>query len=163
MRDQRIMTVATIALAGALASGCSLVRNDDLNQAALAGDRSRCAALLKKGANVNGAGMHGMKPIMSAAKGGNLETTGYLVSNGADVNSHNDSGSALMWAVDSGNEELLKFLLMKGADTSWTNADVQTVLDFAAKMRKTNLVAVLRTWPKRAEPNAPPKAPPPHR
>ncbi len=163
MRDQRIMTVATIALAGALASGCSFVKNDDLNQAALAGDRSRCEALLKKGANVNGAGMHGMKPIMSAAKGGSLETTSYLVANGADVNSHNDSGSALRWAVHSGNEELLKFLLMKGADTSWTSADGETVLDFAAKMRKTNLVAVLQTWPKRAEANAPPNAAPPHR
>ena len=163
MRDQRIMTVATIALAGALASGCSFVKNDDLNQAAQAGDRSRCEALLKKGANVNGAGMHGMKPIMSAARGGSLETTRYLVSNGADVNSHNDSGSALMWAVDSGNEELLRFLLMKGADTSWTNALGQNALDFAAEKRKTNLVAMLQTWPKRAEPNAPPNAAPPHR
>src|SRR5690349_6435184 len=121
MHDQRIMTILIIALAAAIASGCSFVKNDDLNQAALVGDRSRCEALLKKGANVNGAGMHGMKPIMSAAKGGSLETTKYLVSNGADVNSHNDSGSTLMWAVDSGDQELLKFLLMNGADTSWTN------------------------------------------
>jgi ankyrin repeat protein len=163
MHSQRTVTVATIALAGALAFGCNFVENDDLNQAALAGDRSRCEALLKKGASVNGPGMHGMKPIMSAAKGGSVETTRYLISNGADVNAHNDSGSALMWAVDSGNEELLRLLLVRGADASWTNALGQTALDLAAEERKTNLVAVLQSWSKRAEPNAAPIAAPPHR
>src|SRR5579871_2433366 len=96
-----------------LTAGCALVKNDDLNRAALAGDRARCEILLGRAANVNGAGMHDMKPIMSAAKGGSLETTRLLLSKGADVNAHNDSGSALMWAVDSGNEELLSFLVFK--------------------------------------------------
>src|SRR5467141_3974893 len=68
----------------ALAFGCKFVRNDNLNQAALAGNILRCNTLLSKGVNVNGSGMHAMKPIMSAARGGHLETAKYLVSKGED-------------------------------------------------------------------------------
>jgi ankyrin repeat protein len=145
--------MAAIILIGAIASGCSFIKNDDLNQAALTGDQARCEALLRKGANVNGAGMHGMKPIMSAAKGGHRETVSYLVSKGAYVNAHNDSGSALMWAVDSGDEELMQFLLSHGADPGWTNSLGQTALDLAADKQRTNLVSILQRWPKKEEPS----------
>jgi uncharacterized protein len=151
MRSQIQMFIGTIALTGVLGLGCRFARNDDLNQAALAGDKRRCEALLTKGANVNGAGMHDMKPIMSAAKSGSLDTVRFLVSKGADINAHNDSSSALMWAVDSGNEELLRFLLMKGADTGWTNALGHTARDFAAEKKYSNMVRILETWPARAE------------
>jgi ankyrin repeat protein len=145
--------IGSLALAGVLDSGCHFIKSDELNQAALAGDRTRCEAILSKGANVNGAGMHDMKPIMSAARGGSLETVRFLASKGADVNAHNDSGSALMWAVGSGNEELLRFLLMRGADAGWTNALGRTAHDIAVEEGKTSLVSILETWPKRAEPN----------
>lgn len=144
------LTIAGIAL---LAVACKFVRNDNLNQAALAGDRARCEVLLSKGAKVNGAGMHAMTPIMSAAKGGSLETVQYLVSSGADVNAHNDSGSALMWSVGSGNESIVRFLLMNGAKAGWTNALGRTALDFAREKKATNLVHVLETWDPKGEPN----------
>jgi len=82
---------------------------------------------------------------MSAARGGSLETVKYLVSKGADVNAHNDSGSALMWAVDSHNEQIVEFLLKNGADTTWTNSLGQTALDFAREKKATNLVGILAT------------------
>jgi len=152
MRSQIQIILGTVALAGVLGFGCRFVRNDDLNQAALAGDKGRCETLLTKGANVNGSGMHDMKPIMSAAKSGNLDTVRFLVSKGGDVNAHNDSGSALMWAVDSGNEELLRFLLMMGADTGWTNALGLTARDFAAEQKSSNMVRILEAWPASAKP-----------
>jgi len=144
--------IGSFALAGVLASGCRFLKNDELNQAALAGDQARCEALLIKGASVNGAGMHDMKPIMSAAKSGSLETVRFLVSKGGDVNAHNASGSALMWAVESGNEELLRFLLMKGADATWTNALGLTARDFAAEKNSSAMVRILETWTTEAEP-----------
>jgi hypothetical protein len=150
MRIQMRVLVGTFALAGVLALGCRFIKNDDLNQAALAADQARCEALLSKGANVNGAGMHDMKPIMAAAKSGSLETVRLLVSKGADVNAHSDSGSALMWAVNSGNEELLRFLLMKGADAAWTNALGRTACDFAVEKKNSNMVRILETWRTRA-------------
>ena len=130
-------------MVGVALAGCRFIRNDTLNQAALAGDAKRADVLLSKGANVNGRGMHAMTPIMSAARGGHLKVAKQLVAQGADVNSHNDSGSALMWAVDSGNEELVSFLLQSGADLRWTNALGTTALDFAMEQKKTNLVRVL--------------------
>jgi len=101
-------------------AGCTLVKNDNLNQAALAGDRARGEVLLKSGADVNGGGMHDMKPIMSAAR---------------------------VWAVTSGNEELVRFLLANGADPGWTNSLGNTVLDFARQKGVTNMIPLLQKRP----------------
>jgi ankyrin repeat protein len=156
MRAKPIILAACIlAVAAAVTFGFgrNFVRNDNLNQAALAGDIHQCDNLLSKGANVNGAGTHAMKPIMSAAKDAHLETVKYLVSRGADVNAHNDSGSALMWAVDSGNEEIVQFLLLSGTNVRWTNALGETALDFARTKKANNMIRILETWPKKAEPD----------
>ena len=142
---------SAIVAAGLFTAGCTFVKNDNLNQAARAGDRARCQALLRKGAHVNGVGINDMKPIMSGARGGNLETVRYLVSKGADVNAHNDSGSALMWAVDSGNEELVRYLLVSGADAGWTNALGNTVVDFARRKGATNMIPILEKQALKAE------------
>ena len=114
-----------------------------MNQAALAGDFKRTTELLSNGANVNGRGMHAMTPIMSAARGGHIRVVEQLVTKGADINGHNDSGSTLMWAVGSGNEELVRYLLRSGADVRWTNALGITALDFAREQQKTNVVRLL--------------------
>lgn len=132
--------VAGIALGW---GGYRFIRNDELNQAALAGNSKRTTELLSKGSDVNGRGMHGMTPIMSAARGGHLKVVELLVAQGADVNSHNDSGSVLMWAVDSGNDELLSYLLRSGADVGWTNALGSSALDFAREQKKTNVLRLL--------------------
>jgi ankyrin repeat protein len=160
MRSPGICSASSVVALALLAAGCAFVGNDNLNQAALAGDRARCEALLKKGADVNGAGMHDMKPLMSAAKGGNLETARYLVSKGADVNAHNGSGSALVWAVNSGNEELVRFLLVSGANPEWTNALGSTVVDFARQKGATNMIPILQARPLKAELGAPPNGGP---
>ena len=151
--------MAVIVLTVAFVSGCSFSKNDELNQAALAGDQVRCEALLRRGAKVNGAGMHAMKPIMMAAQGGHVDTVRYLVSQGADVNAHNDSGSALMWAVDAGTEELTLFLLTQGSNASWSNALGRTALDLAGEQGRTNLVSLIETWSKRTRPDTAPNAP----
>jgi uncharacterized protein len=134
------ITVGVVAIGLA---GCQLAKNDELNQAALAGNSERMTELLSKGADIDGRGMHGMTPIMSAARGGHLKVVARLVAKGADVNSHNDSGSTLMWAVESGNTGLVRFLLRNGADVRWTNALGKTALDLAREQNKTDLVRVL--------------------
>lgn len=149
MHKQRPIVAVAFVLIAVLASGCSFIRNDDLNQAALAGDQVRCEVLLSKGANVNGAGMHGMRPIMSAAEGGNLQTVRLLVAKGADVNAHNESGSALMWAVDADNTEIVRFLISNGAEPTWTNALGETALDFARRKQATDLIRLLEKEPSR--------------
>lgn len=120
-----------------------LIRNDKLNQAARAGDSGRVTELLNEGVSVNGRGMHGMTPIMSAAEGGHLEVVKLLVTKGADVNGHNSSGSALMWAVDSGNEEVVRCLLQNGADVRWESELGDSALSFAREKKRTNIVRIL--------------------
>ena len=152
MRSPRIFLAFAIVV---VFDGCSFSKNDNLNQAALVGDRTRCESLLSNGAAVNGKGMHDMRPIMSAARGGHLETAMYLMSEGADVNAHNDSGSALMWAIDSGNEELVRFLLANGANARWTNALGRTAVDFAREKRASNMLQLLVARTAQAESGRP--------
>lgn len=151
MHKQRSIVAAAFVLLAMLGSGCSFIRNDDLNQAAFAGDQKNCEVLLSKGAIVHGAGMHGMRPIMSAAEGGNLETVRFLVAKGADVNAHNASGSALMWAVEADNAEMVRFLLLNGAESSWTNALGETALDFARRKQATEIIRLLEKDHTKAE------------
>ena len=151
MDRQRSRFAVTAVLIGVLASGCSFSKNDELNRAALAGDQARCEVLLSRGANVNGAGMHGMRPVMSAAEGGHLQMVRFLVANGADVNAHNVSGSALMCAVDSDHAEMVRFLILNGAELTWTNSLGETALDHARRRQAADLIGLLEKEPAKDE------------
>lgn len=119
-------------------------KNANLNAAARSGDLNACKELLSRGADVNGRGMHGMLPIMSAAEGGHAAVVEYLVSVGADVDGHNTSGSALMWAVDSQDEATVRVLLQHGANADWRNHLNETALDHAEINDLVRIVEILR-------------------
>ena len=120
------------------------LRTDSLNQAAQAGDIVRVNSLLSSGAAINGIGMHGMTPLMSACAGGDLPMVRHLISLGADVNGHNVSGSALMWAVDSGSLEIVELLIENGVDTSWKNHQGDDARSFASEEGKTAIAELLQ-------------------
>src|SRR5688572_22871099 len=100
--------------------GC-FVKKEELNQAVARGDEASVKDYLARGWDVNGRGMHGMMPLMIAAKTGRTNMLSLLIEKGADVNSHNDSANALMWAISSGNEDSVRLLLQAGPDLTWTN------------------------------------------
>lgn len=59
------------------------------------------------------------QPLHVACTRGSLEEATILVENGADINGIGDMGyTPLHYAVASGNSELIKYLLSKGADQS---------------------------------------------
>ena len=87
----------------------------------MTGDVPALKSYLDKGWDVNMRGLHGMTPLMEAARTGQLTACRYLIDKGADINEHIDSGSVLMFAVASGNQELVSYLLQKGVDTKWKN------------------------------------------
>jgi ankyrin repeat protein len=63
---------------------------------------------------------------------GQLEVAQFLVINGANVNSTSLNGSTpLMMAVQSGNEQLVKFLLDSGADLQIRNTQGFSAIDIA--------------------------------
>ena len=74
----------------------------------------------------------GWNPLHYACAKGHLEVAQFLVANGAIVDSLSAGNTTpLMMAVQSGNEQLVKFLLDKGADLQLKNANGLTAIDIA--------------------------------
>ena len=74
----------------------------------------------------------GWKPLHYASATGQLEVAQFLVSKGATVDSRSLNGTTpLMMAVQSGNEQLVKYLLDNGADLQLKNDFSITAIDIA--------------------------------
>jgi len=74
----------------------------------------------------------GWTPLHYACTRGQLEVAQFLIANGANVNSISINGStSLMMAVQSGNEDLVKVLLDKGADIRLRNTQGYSAIDIA--------------------------------
>ena len=137
-----VFALLALVLAGRRFYG--FILNDELNQAAQAADVSRIDKLLSAGADINGAGMHAMKPLMSACKGGDLRTVEHLLTKGADINSHNDSGSALMWVIESNKPDIVRLLLEHHVDVDWRNCLGQDARSFAREEGNGQIIELLR-------------------
>ena len=121
-----------------------VVINDELNSAAAVGSVPSVQGLLRAGAGIEGRSVHFMTPLMSAAKGGNLNTVLFLLSRGADVNAHNGSGSVLMWAATSGNAGVVRALIAHGVDVNWRSGAGGTALQTARENKHPAVVTMLQ-------------------
>lgn len=89
------------------------------------GNSATVKLLLDHGASANSANVLGATPLMAAVAAEDLDSARLLLDHGADVNAkpNMDGGgfiwgggrTPLMWAAFLGNEELVKFLLQRGA------------------------------------------------
>lgn len=80
----------------------------------------------------------GWTPLHYASSRGHLEVVQYLLANGAIVDSMSPGNTTpLMMAVQSGNEQLVKLLLDKGADIKVRNGNGLTAIDIAVIYEKT--------------------------
>ena len=80
--------------------------------------------LLARGADVNGKGVMGFTPLISASQR-NLKIVDFLLSKGAKPNQQNDYGdTAIIFAANNGETEIVATLLKHGAQinggTGWT-------------------------------------------
>jgi hypothetical protein len=74
----------------------------------------------------------GWTPLHYACAKGQLEVAQFLITNGAIVDSMSlGNTTPLMMAVQSGNEQLVKLLLDKGADLQLRNSQGLTAIDIA--------------------------------
>ncbi|OWS68884.1 ankyrin repeat domain-containing protein [Polynucleobacter campilacus] len=74
----------------------------------------------------------GWTPLHYACAKGQLEVSQFLIANGAIVDSMSlGNTTPLMMAVQSGNEQLVKLLLDKGADLQLRNSQGLTAIDIA--------------------------------
>jgi hypothetical protein len=115
---------------------------------AAAGNGSTAAVqlLLDKGANADARTKLGESALGNAAGAGNAATVKLLIDRGADVNSRNSRGySPLMLAAgsDAMNAEIVKMLLAKGADTSFSADYDETAHILASRRGRTEVTRLL--------------------
>lgn len=82
--------------------------------------------------------------LQVAAMCGNNMIVRYLVENGADVNSVDDTGfTVCMYACESGNREVIKYLLECGVDINKEDNNGRTVLSVASSKNYCDVVTYL--------------------
>ena len=131
----------------ALTPFCALIRidrADTLIASVRAGNVEATKALIDKGCSVTTYDFHGLTALMVAADKGNIEMCRLLLDRGADINAHNDSGSVLMWAVESGNRKLVVFLLSKRTDPNCKSAIGMDAGGQALEIDRPDLAALFR-------------------
>ncbi len=117
-----------------------------LMAAATNGSPDAVRLLLEKGADANVRSKLGESPLGNAAGAGSAETVKILLDRGADVNSRNIRGySPLMLAAgsDAMNADIVKLLIAKGADPSFSADYDETAHVLASRRGDTQVTRVL--------------------
>lgn len=133
----RLVLISIAAVIGLLC-GCA-PRTPVLN-AAEQGDLERVKQLLNQGHSINERDpmvKFGWTPLMAAIYQGHTNVVHYLITAGADLNLHDNTGETpLMWAIAHGDEGLnmVQDLIVHGADLSATNKMGVSVLSCAEAM-----------------------------
>lgn len=116
-----------LALFVALLSGSLVVAqntkeqlNNQLFEAARAGDAALVASLLDKGADVNAKFRYGATVLFKAAERGHANVVKLLLERGADATIKDTyyGATAMTWALDKGHAEVVKLLLDKVPDAA---------------------------------------------
>jgi len=116
-----------------------------LSQAALTASVPMVEQLLKAGADPNAAQISGLTPLMTAAHSGNVNVVKALLAHGANVNAKTteSQATALMWAVQDQNEEIVKVLIDAHADVHAAAEKGFTPLLFAARNGDIEMAKIL--------------------
>jgi ankyrin repeat protein len=126
-------TILTLFLATVLATAAA-VPNAKLPEAAMQGDKTAVALLLKQGVDVNSAQGDGTTALHWAAYHGDVDMTKALLKAGANVKAATriSAMTPLYMACQNGNPAVIEALLNAGADAREVNTNGTTVLMTAA-------------------------------
>lgn len=131
-----VPTRAVLCLAAALAAAPAPARVDlpDLTVAAIRGEARRVEALLRWGADPDGAGWLGLTPLAATMRrcAAAPEVVYILLRAGADIETRSGIGATpLMLAHQTGRADLVELLLAFGADPEARNMYGDSVEDYA--------------------------------
>ncbi len=153
MISKRISMITTLGLAVILilallplvaTAGAGEILDQQLVEAARAGNAQKVKDLLQKGADANAKNHEGTTALMFAAYQGSQEMIEALIEKGADVNAKDNEGStALMAASLGGDLSGVEALLEKGADINAQNERGFTSLMWASHDGHIEIVRVL--------------------
>ena len=116
-----------------------------LSEAAMRGDRTAVAALLKQGVDIDGAQGDGSTALHWAAFNDDLETTKMLLAAGANVKVSTREGAItpLFMAANNGNAAIIEALLKAGAGANSVKSSGTTALMLAASSGSADAVKIL--------------------
>ncbi len=130
-------TVAVLLKGGADPMGRNKVGDDALNYGAIKGNLSIVKQMVAAGVPVNR--KQGWQPLSYAVFGKNMDVFNYLMKQGADPNGNNpNQASALMFAAQLGQDDMVDRLLDAGADPTWTKGG-DSAVDWALKAGNTDI------------------------
>jgi len=99
--------------------------------------------LVEKGANINKANENGETPLFISCKNGNEAIVKYLVKKGANIDKGNkDDETPLFILCKNGYEAIVRYLIEKRVDIN-KNMDSKSLLYYARKREKQNIVQYL--------------------
>lgn len=111
--------------------------DDALNYAAIKGSLPIVKSLIARG--VPPTRPQGWQPLSYSVIGKQLAVFNFLMDKGADPNGNNPTQvSALMFAAQEGQEEMVDRLLAAGADPTWTKGG-ESAVDWAFKAQNTDI------------------------
>jgi ankyrin repeat protein len=132
-------------------SSCGGLRRRASSTCCIHGHAEAVRRLLDAGANVDGA-LHGLTPLMAAARGGHGDIVRILLAADAEVNlmsgprrgcTDDAASTALTFAAGQGDLETVRLLISAGADVSARNGDNETALMRATQRGHTEVVKAL--------------------
>jgi ankyrin repeat protein len=134
-----------IVLAWIILSSIGLHASSDVADAAKARDAAAVKALLKNGADVNGAQGDGMTALHWAASNGDAALTQMLLSAGANIRATTRLGgiTPLLMASQAGHAQVVATLLAAGGEANSATATGATALMLAARSGNTETVTRL--------------------
>src|SRR5467141_4994892 len=123
----------------------SEILNQQLLQAAGAGDTAEVLSLIREGAGVNARGAtYGNTALMDAAARGYTATVRAVLEKGGEVDARDNAGrTALMEAAFGGYTDTVRLLLEKGAKVNATDHEGWTPLFWAAFSRRSDTIRLL--------------------
>ena len=142
LREMILFLFALLAIPAAiLAQDNKQQLNDQMWEAARAGNAAAVTALLDKGADVNAKFRYGVTALFKAAERGNTEVVKVLLARGADVTVKDTfyGATAMTWALQNKHVEVIRSLLEKDA------TGVENVLMTGVREGNVTLVEVALT------------------
>ncbi|MCD8518371.1 MAG: ankyrin repeat domain-containing protein [Flavobacterium sp.] len=92
---------------------------------------------------LNSVNENGSTPLILACYYNNIDVVRELVYQGADIDSKIDMGTALMAAVVKGNDDIVLFLLEKGANPNLKDSNQSTALIYATLFKNKEIMSML--------------------
>ncbi len=143
MRLRYIFAVCAAGLSLSLAANGAVV-NSPVADAAMRGDTSAVASLLKQKADVNAPQADGATAIQWAAYRNDLEMADVLIKAGANVKVANrDGATPLSLAAENGSAAMIEKLIEGGADPNERRLNSETALMMAARNGNVPALKVL--------------------